>query len=158
MNIETKLETVAKTTVKQNVPTIHPGDVIRVHQKIKEAGKERIQVFEGVVLAKKHGRGINATITVRKVTQGVGVERIFPLHSPLIDKIEVVRRSKVRRAKLYYLREAKGKKARLKAKAFNLEVAEAAPEGGEPRPEDSGREQPANSETQAKEQQEEKTA
>ena len=153
--METKLETVAKTTVKQNVPTIHPGDVIRVHQKIKEAGKERIQVFEGVVLAKKHGRGINATITVRKVTQGVGVERIFPLHSPLIDKIEVVRRSKVRRAKLYYLREAKGRKARLKAKAFNLEVPE--------KPDPAEEQQPAESETQAsetkaEEQTEQKTA
>ena len=143
MNMETKLETVAKTTVKQNVPTIHPGDVIRVHQKIKEAGKERIQVFEGVVLAKKHGRGINATITVRKVTQGVGVERIFPLHSPLIDKIEVVRRSKVRRAKLYYLREAKGRKARLKAKAFNLEVPEEEPRQEVPAPKESAEEQSA---------------
>ena len=124
----TKLETVANMTIRQNVPDIQPGDVIRVHQKIKEGDKQRIQVFEGVVLARKHGTGINATITVRKVTQGVGVERIFPLHSPLIDKIEVVRRSKVRRAKLYYLREAKGRKARLKAKEFNLEVP------GEPAP------------------------
>ena len=120
----TKLETVANMTMKQAVPDVHPGDVIRVHQKIKEGGKERIQVFEGVVLAKKHGKGITSTITVRKVTQGVGVERIFPLHSPLLEKIEVVRRSKVRRAKLYYLREAKGRKARLKAKEFNLEVPE----------------------------------
>ena len=144
--METKLETIAKATLKQNVPDIQPGDVIRVHQKLKEGDKERIQVFEGVVLAKKHGVGINATITVRKVTQGVGVERIFPIHSPLIEKIEIVRRSKVRRAKLYYLREAKGRKARLKAKAFNLEVPEAAPEGGEPHPEDSGRKQPETQE------------
>ena len=150
----TKLELVAKATIKKDIPDVKPGDVVRVHQRIKEGEKERIQVFEGVVLAKKHGTGINATITVRKVTLGVGVERIFPLHSPLVGKIEIVKRSKVRRAKLYYLREAKGRKARLKAKAFNLEVPEAAPEGGEPpattgearseerRPEDSGREQP----------------
>ena len=121
----TKLEIVANTTLKQNVPDVRAGDVVRVHQKIKEGDKERIEVFEGMVLARKHGVGINATITVRKVTQGIGVERIFPLHSPLIDKIEIMRRSKVRRAKLYYLREAKGRKARLKAKAFNLEVPSA---------------------------------
>ena len=153
--METKLETVAKATLKQNVPDIQPGDVIRVHQKLKEGDKERIQVFEGVVLAKKHGVGINATITVRKVTQGVGVERIFPIHSPLIEKIEIVRRSKVRRAKLYYLREAKGRKARLKAKAFNLEVPE--------KPDPEQEQQPAESETQAsetqaEEQTEQKTA
>ena len=124
----TKLEMVAKTTLRKNIPDVKPGDVVRVHQKIKEGEKERIQVFEGVVLAKKHGTGINATITVRKVTLGVGVERIFPLHSPLVDKIEIIKRSKVRRAKLYYLREAKGRKARLKAKAFNIEVPEEKPE------------------------------
>lgn len=120
----TKLETVANMTLRQNVPDVRPGDVVRIHQKIKDGEKERIQVFEGMVLARKHGRGINATITVRKVTKGVGVERIFPLHSPLIEKIEIMRRSKVRRAKLYYLREAKGRKARLKAKEFNPETPE----------------------------------
>lgn len=120
--MKTKLETVANMTIKKDIPDVQPGDVILVHQRITEGEKSRIQVFEGVVLAKKHGVGINATITVRKVTQGVGVERIFPLHSPLVDKIEIVRRSKVRRAKLYYLREAKGRKSRLKAKAFNFDT------------------------------------
>lgn len=101
-------------------PDIRPGDTVRVHQKIKEGSKEHLQMFEGVVLARKHGKGISATITVRKISSGVGVERIFPIHSPSLDKIEVVKRSKVRRAKLYYLREAKGKKARLKTAKFGL--------------------------------------
>ena len=83
----TKLETVANMTLRQNVPDVRPGDVVRIHQKIKDGEKERIQVFEGMVLARKHGRGINATITVRKVTKGVGGERIFPLHSTLIEKV-----------------------------------------------------------------------
>ena len=102
--------------LKQDVPAIKAGDTVRIYQRIKEEGnKERLQTFEGTVLAKKHGKGISGTITVRKVAQGVGVERIFPLHSPVIQRIEVVRSAKVRRAKLYYLREAKGKRARLKA-------------------------------------------
>lgn len=120
----TKLETFNKSIMKENLPDIRPGDVIQVHQKIKEGDKERIQVFEGLVLAARHGRGIDAMITVRKVAQGVGVERIFPIHSPAIDKIEVVKRGKVKRAKLYYLRSAKGKKAKLKYKDFAVAVAE----------------------------------
>lgn len=84
---------------------MRPGDTVRVHQKIEEKGKTRIQVFEGVVLARKHGNEAGATFTVRKVASGVGVEKIFPLYSPLIDKIEIVKRSKVRRAKLYFIRE-----------------------------------------------------
>ena len=114
----TKTETITKTQLKNGLPDIRPGDTVRVHQKIKEKDKERLQAFEGVVLARKHGKGISATITVRKVVSGVGVEKIFPIHSPIIEKIEVLKRSKVRRAKLYYLRTAKGKKARLKRKEF----------------------------------------
>ncbi len=84
---------------------IRPGDTVRIHQKIQDKDKTRIQVFEGVVLARKHGSEAGATFTVRKVVDGIGVEKIFPLYSPLIDKIEIVKRSKVRRAKLYYIRE-----------------------------------------------------
>lgn len=109
---------------QKTLPELRPGDTIKVHQKIKEGDKERIQIFEGVVIAKKHGKGISATITVRKVVDGVGVERVFPIHSPAIDKIEVEKHGKVRRAKLYYLRTAKGKKARLKNKEFAEAIAE----------------------------------
>lgn len=84
---------------------IRPGDTVRVHQKIQERGKTRLQVFEGIVLARKHGNEPGATFVVRKVTSGIGVEKVLPLYSPLIDKIEIVRRSKVRRAKLYHIRE-----------------------------------------------------
>jgi len=103
-----------KSQLKTNLPEIRPGYTIVVHQKVKEGGKERIQPFEGLVLASKHGSGINATITVRKISGGIAVERIFPLHAPTIDKIEVTKKSKVRRAKLYYLRGKFGKKAKMK--------------------------------------------
>ncbi len=112
----TKIETFNQSQLKKELPDIRPGDTVRVHQKIKEGDKERIQVFEGLVLARKHGKGISATITVRRIISGIGVERIFPIHSPIIEKIEILKRAKVRRAKLYYLRTAKGKKARLKRK------------------------------------------
>ncbi len=100
---------------KQDVPDFRPGDTLRVHVRVVEGQRERIQVFEGVVI-KRRGSGISETFTVRKVSYGVGVERVFPLHSPKIDKIEVVRRGKVRRAKLYYLRNLQGKAARIKEK------------------------------------------
>lgn len=94
-------------------PAMRSGDTVRVHVKVREGDKERIQVFEGVVIGMHRG-GARATFTVRKVSFGQGVERIFPLHSPRIDKIEIVRSAKVRRAKLYYLRDLKGKAARMK--------------------------------------------
>lgn len=109
-----------KTQESSALPEIRQGDTVKVFQKIKEKNKERIQVFEGQVLARKHGKGVNATITVRKVIGGIGVEKIFPIHSPTIDKIEVVKHTKTRRAKLYYLRRAKGRKAKLKT--VDLEV------------------------------------
>lgn len=110
-----------KSHLKKTIPDIKPGDRVKVHQKIKETTskgeeRERTQVFEGVVLAKKHGKGINSTITVRKSISGVGVERIFPVHSPAIEKIEIVGRAKTRRSKLYYLRKRSRRKARLKRK------------------------------------------
>jgi len=105
---------IIEQNLKKNLPEIKPGYTVVVHQKIKEGEKTRIQPFEGLVIAAKHGNGINGTITVRKIIGGIAVERIFPLHTPTIDKIEVTRKSKVRRAKLYYLRGKFGKKAKMK--------------------------------------------
>ena len=99
----------------KEVPAVEVGDTVRVHVKVKEGARERIQVFEGTVIAKKHG-GIEETITVRRISYGVGVEKVFPVHSPSIDHIEVVRNGKVRRAKLYYLRGRVGKGAKVKEK------------------------------------------
>lgn len=100
--------------MKTNIPDLKSGDTIKVHIKVREGGKERIQIFEGLIIAVKHGQGLNGTFTVRKESFGVGVERIFPLHSPRIVKIERIKQSKVRRSKLYYMRELSGKNARLK--------------------------------------------
>ncbi len=100
---------------KAEPPVVAVGDTVRVHLKVKEGNRERIQVFEGTVIAKKHG-GIHETITVRRLSYGVGVEKVFPVHSPSIDHIEVVRSGKVRRAKLYYLRSRVGRSAKLKEK------------------------------------------
>lgn len=101
--------------LKDNIPEMNPGDTVKVFVRIVEGNKERIQAFEGIVI-KKHGSGINKTITVRKVFQGIGVERVFLLNSPRIDKITVLRRGDVRRSKLYYLRERSGKAARIREK------------------------------------------
>lgn len=118
----TKIETFQKSQLKDQAD-IRPGDTVKVHQKIKEGDKERIQIFEGVVIARKHGKGISSTITVRKVVEQIGVERIFPVHSPSIAKIEVVKSGKVRRSKLYYLRTAKGTKAKLKKRNLSAAIA-----------------------------------
>jgi len=123
-----KFETFIKAQLKTDLPEIRPGDTVRVYQKIKEGDKERIQVFEGLVIARKHGKGITSTITVRKVISEIGVERIFPLHSPTIEKIETLRRDRVRRAKLYYLRKTKGKRARLKREEFGKVIVKEKPE------------------------------
>lgn len=104
---------ITKEQLRTDLPEFRPGDTVRVHVKVVEGTRERIQVFEGVVI-KRRGGGISETFTVRKVSYGVGVERTFPLHTPKIEKIEVVRRGKVRRAKLYYLRNLRGKAARIK--------------------------------------------
>ena len=101
--------------MKPELPELNVGDTVRVHVKIKEGSRERIQVFEGIVIAKKHG-GIEETITVRRLAYGVGVEKVFPLHSPSIEKIETVRTGFVRRAKLYYLRDRVGKAAKIREK------------------------------------------
>ncbi len=116
------ITTLEKNYLRVDLPEIHPGDTIRVVQKIKEGDKERLSPFEGLVIARKHGRGITATFTVRKVVDGVGVERIFPLHSPNISKIEILRRSKVRRAKLYYIREKAAREVRRKMKSLRNEA------------------------------------
>ena len=104
-----------KEALQKEITNVQVGDTVRVHVKVKEGSRERIQVFEGTVIAKKHG-GIEETITVRRISYGVGVEKVFPIHSPSIDHIEVVRNGKVRRAKLYYLRGRVGKGAKVKEK------------------------------------------
>jgi large subunit ribosomal protein L19 len=104
---------ITQEQLRKDLPKFRPGDTLRVHVKVVEGTRERIQVFEGVVI-KRRGGGISETFTVRKISYGVGVERAFPLHSPRVDKIEVARRGKVRRAKLYYLRGLRGKAARIK--------------------------------------------
>ncbi|HEN4106493.1 TPA: 50S ribosomal protein L19 [Staphylococcus aureus] len=106
------IEAVNKSQLRTDLPSFRPGDTLRVHVRIIEGTRERIQVFEGVVI-KRRGGGVSETFTVRKISSGVGVERTFPLHTPKIEKIEVKRRGKVRRAKLYYLRSLRGKAARI---------------------------------------------
>ncbi len=117
-----EMTTLEQLQTRSDLPEIKAGDTVRVHQKIKEGGKERIALFEGMVLARKHGKGITATFTVRKVVDGIGVERVFPLHSPTIVKLEVLRHSKVRRAKLYYIRDKASREIRRKMKQIWAEA------------------------------------
>ena len=113
-----KIEQLEKENIRMDLPNFGPGDTVKVHVKIKEGEKERIQAFQGVVISKRRAHS-NATFTVRKVSYGIGVERIFPMHSPIIDQIEVLTRGRVRRAKIYYLRKLRGKAARIREKRFN---------------------------------------
>ena len=115
-NSGNKIELIKSEQLKSDVPNFKAGDTVKVHTKIKEGAKERIQIFQGVVIACKGGRGTQGTFTVRKVSYGIGVEKTFLLHSPRIDQIEVVTHGDVRRAKLYYLRDRSGKSARIKTK------------------------------------------
>ena len=117
-----RLDRIENTQLRDNIPAFQAGDNIRVHVRIQEGNKERLQIFEGIVIARKHG-GARETVTVRKVSFGVGVERIFPIHGTVIDHIDVTRRGKVRRAKLYYLRDLRGKAARIKEKDTRNKVA-----------------------------------
>jgi len=113
-----KIEQLERENMRLDIPAFRPGDTVKVHVKIKEGEKERIQAFQGVVISKRGGIA-NSTFTVRKVSYGIGVERIFPLHSPVIDRIEVINLGRVRRAKIYYLRKLRGRAARIKERRLN---------------------------------------
>lgn len=107
------IQSLTEGQLRSDIPNFRPGDTVRVHAKVVEGTRERIQIFEGVVISRK-GQGISEMYTVRKISGGIGVERTFPIHTPRVDKIEVIRHGKVRRAKLYYLRALQGKAARIK--------------------------------------------
>ena len=136
MNVieQIEAEQIARLTEERPIPAFAPGDTVRVHFKVVEGTRERIQVYEGVVIARTSS-GVSSAFTVRKISYGEGVERVFPLYSPRIDRIEVIRRGKVRRAKLYYLRSRRGKRARIAEKTDRRQFAEetgAAPEAEVP--------------------------
>ena len=118
------LETFNSNIAVKNLPKIKPGMTVKVHQKIKDGAKTRTQIFEGMVIAHKHGHGPNGTVTVRKISNGIGVERIFPLSLPTIEKFEIVKTSKVRRAKLYYLRTKSAREIRRKVKSREMKISE----------------------------------
>jgi len=113
------IQDITKEQLRSDIPDFRPGDTVRVHAKVVEGSRERIQLFEGVVI-KRRGTGVSATYTVRKMSSGVGVERTFPLNTPRVEKIDVVRHGRVRRAKLYYLRDRKGKAARIKERRRDI--------------------------------------
>jgi large subunit ribosomal protein L19 len=112
-----KIDLIEMEQMKKNIPSFKPGDTVKVHVKIVEGDKSRIQAFQGVVISRQNG-GVRESFTVRKISNNIGVERVFPLHSPVLDKIEVVTRGQVRRAKLYYLRKLRGKAARIREKKY----------------------------------------
>ena len=154
-----KTDLVDQAYLRTDIPEFRPGDTVKVHVRVVEAGRERIQVFQGVVI-RRQGGGLQETFTVRKISFGVGVERTFPLHSPSIGKLEVVTRGKVRRAKLYYLRELRGKKARIKERRLGedelaaiaaADAARAAGTNGDAEPEDGPDLDDEASETEASE-------
>lgn len=126
------LDTFKKSQLKKNPIDVNPGDTVKLYQRLKEGDKTRLQPFEGLVIARKHGKGPNATITIRKVSLGVGIEKIIPIHSPTVEKIEILRKAKVRRAKLYYIRDKAAKEVRRKIKSLFAgkikEAGEATPE------------------------------
>jgi large subunit ribosomal protein L19 len=128
-----KVDLVEKPRLREDLPDFRPGDTVRVHVRVAEAGRERIQIFQGVVI-RRRGGGLRETFTVRKVSFGVGVERTFPLHSPTIARVELVSRGRVRRAKLYYLRERRGRSARIRERREGTQTEEAQeqPEGTGP--------------------------
>jgi large subunit ribosomal protein L19 len=115
-----KVDLIERTRLRKDIPPFRPGDQVKVHVKVREGGRERLQVFEGVVIARRGG-GLRESFTVRKVSFGVGVERTFPIHAPAVAKLEVVRHGKVRRAKLYYLRELSGRRAKIEERRSRIQ-------------------------------------
>ena len=113
-----QIQQLEREMIRLDLPDFQAGDTVKVHVKIREGNKERIQAFQGVVISKRKG-GANATFTVRKVSYGIGVERVFPMHSPSIDRVEVITRGRVRQSKIYYLRKLRGKAARIRERRFN---------------------------------------
>lgn len=134
--MDPKIREIEQEYMREDIPAFEPGDTVRVRVRVKEGDKERLQAFEGVCISRR-GSGVNETFTVRKVSGGVGVERIFPLHTPSIAGIEVVRRGHVRRAKLYYLRKLRGKKARVRERSWWLDQAEDVAGSAEAAPEEA---------------------